>query len=399
MTDLTVQEQTGAADHPPGGGRKGLRGRLVRAWAERLAPLVALIVLVIVTALCEHWMRGTSNFLKLENWRNIFLQQSFIGIVALGMTFVIISGGIDLSVGSMVAMAGGIGIWLMNTAINAASIIEDVQSAKEIGFDVPYTALRFHLAQWFVNHHWAGHEMTGVWLAVGGTLAVGLLAGWLNGLLIAKGRMAPFIATLGGFAAYRSIAQAVADGGEFRSASSSLYAAVGSRGITVPWIHMTPTLPLTIPYPVIVFLGLAVVAAILLNRMRFGRYTYAIGSNERAAVYSAINVDRMKLLIYTLAGLTCGVAGLLAGSRMNSISSSGTGSYYELDAIAAVVIGGTRMTGGAGSIFGTVVGVLILGVISNMLNFLEVSPYLQGLVKGVIIVAAVLVQRVGRRER
>ncbi len=393
MTELIAPESSAAAKRPPG--RWGMRAR---GLAERLAPLIALVVLIAATALCEHWMRGTSNFLKLENWRNIFLQQSFIGIVALGMTFVIISGGIDLSVGSMVAMAGGIGIWLMNTAINAAGIIEDVHSAREIGFDVPYTALRYHMAEWFVAHQWAGHEMTGVWLAVGGTLVVGLAAGVLNGLIIARGRVAPFIATLGGFAAYRSIAQAVADGGEFRSASANLYAIIGSKGISVPWVHITPALELVIPYSVIIFLGLAVVGAVVLNKTRFGRYTIAIGSNERAAVYSAINVRRVKVLVYTLAGLTCGIAALLLGSRMNSISSSGSGSFYELDAIAAVVIGGTRMTGGAGTIFGTVIGVLILGVISNMLNFLEVSPYLQGLVKGVIIVAAVLVQRVGRRE-
>jgi ribose transport system permease protein len=143
---------------------------------------------------------------------------------------------------------------------------------------------------------------------------------------------------------------------------------------------------------------LAVLAHILLTRTRFGRYVVAVGCNERAAVYSAINVKRIKLLTYTLIGFLTGIAAVLLSSRMNSVSSSGTGLYYELDVIAAVVIGGTSMSGGKGTVIGTVVGVLILGVVGNMLNMLQVSTYLQGLVKGLIIIAAVLVQRRPGRE-
>ena len=149
-------------------------------------------------------------------------------------------------------------------------------------------------------------------------------------------------------------------------------------------------------WPVLVFVVLAVAAHVALNRTRYGRYVYAIGCNERAAVYSAIAVDRIKMATYALVGLLTGVAALMNASRMNSVSSGQTGAMWELDAIAAVVIGGTRMTGGAGQVWGTIVGLLILGVIGNMLNLLQVSPYLQGLVKGFIIVAAVLLQR-GRR--
>jgi ribose transport system permease protein len=217
--------------------------------------------------------------------------------------------------------------------------------------------------------------------------------GAINGLLIARGRLAPFIATLGTMAAFRSIALAIADGGEFRSGSTSVFRLAGTGGITIGRTGIT------LPYPAIAFLAVVIVGSILLRRTRFGRYVIAIGCNERAAVYSAVNVARVKLLTYSLAGACCGIAAWLLASRMNSVASSSTGMLYELDAIAAVVIGGTRMRGGAGSVWGTVVGVLILGVIGNMLSFLDVSPYLQGLVKGAIIVAAVLVQRAERPDR
>jgi ribose transport system permease protein len=238
--------------------------------------------------------------------------------------------------------------------------------------------------------------MKGVWLGFITMLLVALAAGAVNGLLIAKGKIAPFIATLGGFAAYRSLALALADGGEYRAASTKVFPIIGSGGLTIPFLNVRPDTPAVLPYPVIVFIALAVVGAVLLNKTRYGRYVIAIGSNERSAVYSAINVDRVKVLTYLIVGLSCGVAAMLIGSRLHSISSAQTGNLYELDAIAAVVIGGTRMSGGSGTIFGTVVGVLILGVIGNMLSFLDVSPYLQGLVKGAIIVIAVLVQRIGR---
>ena len=368
-----------------------------RSGVESIVPLIALVLLIIVTAICEKSLKGSSNFLKLENILNVLRQLSPIGVVALGMTFVIIGGGIDLSVGSMVAMAGGLGIWAMNTAINAAQVLSDMSDARQFNSDLPYSKITEWLATQFVHFHLNGSESTGVWIGLGVTLLIGASAGLLNGLLIARGKLAPFIATLGGFAAYRSVALAMADGGEFRPASATSYSKLGEGGITIPFLHVRPGVSAVLPYPVLIFIGLAILAAILLNRTRFGRYVIAVGSNERAAFYSAVNVSRVKTLTYVLIGLACGSAAWLVGSRMASVSSSQTGNLYELDAIAAVVIGGTRMTGGRGSIFGTVVGVLILGVIGNMLSFLDVSPYLQGLVKGGIIVAAVLVQRIGRR--
>jgi ribose transport system permease protein len=362
-----------------------------RSIIERLGPVLALIVLVGLTAMCEKWTRGTSAFLKLENWANILRQWSFVGIIAIGMTFVIISGGIDLSVGSLAALAGGLGMWLMNTAIAAARIVAENDAARKqhlddlaMGIDmpltVPFSGLREWLARSFSSIHLSGSEVAGVAIAFVAIVLIGLLCGWINGLLVAKGRLAPFIATLGTMAAFRSIIMALLDGSEVRSESAKLFAIPGSG-----------------PWPAATFFAIAILAAILLRMTRYGRYVVAIGSNERSAIYSAVNVNRVKLLTYTLSGGCCGIAALLLSSRMNSIASSSAGVMYELDAIAAVAIGGTRMQGGSGSIWGTVIGVLILGVIGNMLGILNVSPYLQGLVKGAIIIAAVLVQRVNRR--
>ena len=363
-----------------------------RSIVERLGPLLALIVLIILTAACEKWTRGTTAFLKPENWGNILRQWSFVGIIAIGMTFVIISGGIDLSVGSLVALAGGLGMWLMNTAITAARIIADNDAARKqrlddlaMGIDMPlalpFSASREWLARSFTSMHLGGSETSGIAIAFVSIVLIGLLCGWINGLLVARGRLAPFIATLGTMAAFRSIIMSLLDGSEIRSDSANLFRVPGSG-----------------PWPAVTFFAIVILAAILLRLTRYGRYVIAIGANERAAIYSAVNVDRVKLLTYILSGGCCGIAALLLASRMNSIASASAGGLYELDAIAAVAIGGTRMRGGSGSIVGTVVGVLILGVIGNMLGILNVSPYLQGLVKGAIIIAAVLVQRVNRQR-
>jgi len=381
----------------------------LRSFVETLGPLLALAALVFVTYKAEIYFKGEQNFLKPENLINILKQWSFVGIVAIGMTIVIISGGIDLSVGALVAMAGGFGIWLMNTAINAGKFIsendaaikdynDNVAMGLNLPLTLPWSGFRVGLAHFFQQLHMDGSNAWGVFFAFTATILLATLAGWLGGVLIAKGRLAPFIATLGGLAIYRSIALSLADGGEFRSAGGTAFSAIGTGGINLPHFELRPGVPLQLPWPVIIFVLIAIFAAYLLNKTRFGRYVYAIGSNERAAVYSAVRVDRIKIYVYTLMGALCGIAALLLGSRMNSIASSSTGNLYELDAIAAVVIGGTHLGGGRGTIRGTVVGVLILGVISNMLGILNVSPYLQGTVKGSIIIAAALLQQIGRKE-
>jgi ribose transport system permease protein len=369
-----------------------------RAMLETFGPSITLVVLIIATAVCQHLRGGAVTFLSLENFRNILANWSFIGIIALGMTFIIISGGIDLSVGSLVAFAGGTGIWMMNTAIGAVQIRQEMTAAGQINLPLPYSVLRAGLAQLFITLHLAGNETAGVVIAAIVTICIGVAAGILNGLLVVRARIAPFIATLGGLAAYRSLAMAMIDGGTFDSKSPDLFHRLAAGGITIPGVHIGADMPLVVPYPVLVFFLLAAAMAVLLNRMRFGRYIFAIGSNERAAQYSGVNVGRIKILAYVLIGALTGISALLVASHTESVSSSTTGELYELDVIAAVVVGGTRMTGGAGTIFGTVIGVLILGVIGNMLNFLDVSVYLQGLVKGGIIVAAAFVQQVGQKE-
>jgi ribose transport system permease protein len=303
--------------------------------------ILALVLLVIFNGIMS------PVFLKPANLLNILRQVSFVGIIAVGMTFVIISGGIDLSVGSMTGFIGGLMIMVLNGVMGGSG----------------------------------GSELASTLIAIVCGLLIGPILGLVNGIVITKGKIVPFIATLSGMAVYRSLAIFLADGGEFRSQSFTTYGQLGMEGLG------------PISYPVLIWVAVIIIGQVLLSSTRYGRYVYAIGSNEQAVRYSGINVDRIKLITYTLIGACCGVSAMLVSSRMNSVSSSGTGMNYELDAIAAVIIGGTKMKGGSGTIWGTVVGVIILGIINNMLNLLNVSVYLQGTVKGLIIIAAVFVQR------
>jgi ribose transport system permease protein len=216
--------------------------------------------------------------------------------------------------------------------------------------------------------------------AIGCALVIGLVCGVANGLLITKGRIAPFIVTLGTMALFRSLSLYMANAGEFRS-ESSWFGDLGSSA------------PLGIPLPALVLMGLAAALSFVFSRTRYGRYTRAVGSNARVARYSAIDVDATRLAAYTLTGAMVGISAVLIAMRFNSVGSSTQGVNYELDAIAAVIIGGTAMSGGRGTVWGTVVGAVTLGVINNMLNMVGISPYLQGTVKGVVIIGAVFIQR------
>jgi ribose transport system permease protein len=307
--------------------------------AERHGALIALAILVLISAFLS------PHFLQPQNLLNILRQVSYTGLIALGMTFVIIAGGIDLSVGSLAAFSGALGVLAMN-ALGAA-----------------------------------GHgDGIGVLAAVGTALAVGTLGGLANGLIITKGRIAPFIVTLGTMALFRSLTLYMGDAGEFTS-SNPLYSQIGSASFAF------------VPVPVWILALLAALFGVVLWRTRFGRYVRAVGSNQRVALYAAIDVDRVRLLTYVITGLVVGVSAVLISMRFNAVGSSTLGINYELDAIAAVIIGGTAMAGGSGTVWGTVVGAIILGVINNMLNLVGVSPYLQGTVKGLVIILAVLIQR------
>ncbi len=314
---------------------KQLMSTLRKIDFEKYGPLFALVILFVISAIASPY------FLKTRNLLNILRQVSYTGIIGLGMTFVIIAGGIDLSVGSMTALVGGIMILTL-------------------------------------NHFGGGVSAILMVLLVG--ILLGSAAGAMNGIIITKGRVAPFIVTLGTMAVFRSLTLYISNAGEFRSISN-LYPELGMGSV------------LEIPNPVWIFFLLAVFCAIILNFTKFGRYVRAVGSNEKVATYSGIRVDRVRFLTYVFVGVMVAVSALLLSSRLNSISSSNAAVNYELDAIAAVIIGGTAMNGGSGTVFGTVIGAIILGIVNNMLNMLGISPYLQGTVKGIVIIGAVLIQK------
>lgn len=318
----------GAKEYKPQGSTA--KSRLSWLWSE-YSVIIAFVIIFIASAIMN------PRFLDMNNQLNILMQVSIIGIIAMGMTVVMLSGGIDLSVGSVLALAGVISVLALNAS---------------------------------------GSILVGVFTA----LLVGSFAGFLNGLMVAKGRIASFIATLGMMAGARSIALYIADGGSV-SGEVTGFTAIANSDF---WIF---------DVPVLIFIAMTALVFIMMHKTRFGRYVYALGSNEKAALLSAIRVDRIKIGVYTLIGTLVGVAAVIETSRLNSISSSSSGAQYELDAIAAVIIGGTRMTGGRGKIIGTFFGVLILGILNNMMNLMNVSPHLQGFVKGLIIIIAVVFQK------
>lgn len=326
-------------------------GRFLQKWGV----LIAFLLLILVNAV---WQGDV--FLQPENLRNIVMQNSAVGIVALGMTLVIVIGGIDLSVGSIMALTAG----------GALLVMERMMSGGQ-------------------------PELAAVSTAVGVCIVGGSALGYLNGILITVGRLAPFIATLVGFVGYRSVIVALAKGGEIRSASREMFTKLGFEGWHMPLIKDGAGRPLLITWSMLTFLALAFITDFLLNRTRYGRYAIAVGANERAARYSAIDSGRVKRIAYALLGMFSGIAALGIAARNNSVSSPQLGQFMELDAIAAVVIGGTSMAGGYGRVWGTVLGVLMLGIITNMLVIAGVSQYWQGAVKGVIILLAVLIQRGG----
>ena len=305
---------------------------------EKIAPFVAFLVLFVVSSVLSPY------FLQVRNLLNILRQVSYTGIIALGMTFVIISGGIDLSVGSLAAFNASMGILCLNYLMN------------KLGNE--YLAM-------------AGGILT--------ALLLGVLSGALNGFLITRGKIAPFIVTLGSMAIFRSLALFIGSAGEIRSVSVH-YGTFGMESI------------LFIPVPVFTMIVLTVALTLVLNSTRYGRYLCAVGSNVRVAMFSAINVERIKFITYTLCGFIVSVSAVMLSSRFNAVSTSNLGMGFELDAIAAVIIGGTPLTGGRGTVWGTVMGAIILGIINNKLNMLGVSPYLQGTVKGLVIIGAVYIQ-------
>jgi ribose transport system permease protein len=326
---------------------------MIYTFFQRYGIVVAFVVLFIVNAV---WQPDV--FLQPENLRNLINQNAAIGIIAIGMTLVIVTGGIDLSVGSMSAFCAVIAMLTLN-------------KLSALGYS----------------------EAVSVFGSVAVCVASGSMLGAFNGLLIAYARVAPFIATLVGFVAFLSVALALADGGEIRSSSSEILPQIGRGGIPIPFFDGPQGQHIIITWNILLFVFCAIIAHVLLTKTPYGRHLMAVGCNEEAAKYAAINTQQVKFGAYTLLGVLTGIAALTLSARMNSVSSSSFGILYELDAIAAVVIGGTHLNGGAGRIWGTVLGVLLLGMITNMLLIVGVSVYWQGCVKGLIILLAVLPQK------
>jgi len=283
----------------------------------------------------------TPHFLTISNLLNVAEQATIIAIIAVGMTFVIITGGIDLSVGSVLAFAG----------VVMASVLHS-------GVPLPLA------------------------LMVG--LGAGLLCGLVNGLLITVGRLPPFIATLGMMSVARGAALMFTEGRPISGFSESL------RSLATGEV-------LRVPAPVIIMIGVYVIAHFVLRRTKLGRYTYAIGGNEEAALLSGINVKLYKTMVYGLAGLLSGLAAILLTARLNSAQPI-AGISYELDAIAATVIGGTSLLGGEGTVIGTLIGALIMAVLRNGLNLLGVSSFIQQIVIGTVIIVAVLIDMALKRR-
>ena len=313
--------------------RAGLRFRGAGRRFGTLAGLVGLCLLL--------WIL-TPHFLTVANALNVMEQTSINAIVAVGMTYVIVSGGIDLSVGSLLALSGVV-----------------LAEALKSGWPAPF--------------------------AVAASFGVGAAAGLANGLGIALGRLPPFIMTLGMMSVARGAALLVTDGRPVSGFSS------GFRSLATGHV-------LGVPSPIVFTLAIYAAAALVLSRTRFGRYVYGIGGNEEATRLSGVEVRFHKTIVYGVSGLTSAIAALLLTARLNSAQPI-AGINYELDAIAATVIGGTSLTGGEGSLGGTTVGALIMGVLRNGLNLLGVSSFLQQLVIGAVIIAAVLVDLMLKEKR
>ena len=337
--------------------KKSSGGGLVAAWKQNplvSTGLVLILMIVVQTAIMIYnFGEGSVGELLLSlltNWLNILRNNAPVGIIALGMTFVIISGGIDLSVGSTLVAVGAMVMMVVDGS--ATGLL-------------------------------AGMGITGVpayIIAIAVGLVFGALLGWLNGVLIAHGKLPPFIATLGTMQIFRSVTQHLTQHANPSVPKGFLQIAnlkIGSFYIM----------------PILYWLAIAAVLYVVSKRTTFGRHVFAVGSNIRTARLSGINVNKVKRRIYMLTGMLVAIAAIIQVSRIGSMDYASAGSGYEIDSIAAVIVGGTSMSGGKGSIVGTVLGMLIIGVMNNLLTLFGVPPFLREACKGVIVIVAVLLQK------
>ncbi len=301
---------------------------------SKFQSLIGLIVFSVIVAFINSRFMTTSNIL------NILRQTSINAVIATGMTFVILTGGIDLSVGSILGFSGAVAAMMLASGVDSI-------------------------------------------IAIPVALIVGLVVGALNGVLISKGKLQPFIVTLATMTMLRGATLVFTDGkpiGTGFEANSQLFAWFGNGYV------------LGIPVPIIVIIVTFLVALFVLTQTKIGRYVYALGGNEEATKLSGISTDKVKIFVYAISGMMAALAGIIITSRLSSAQPT-AGSGYELDAIAAVVLGGTSLAGGTGTIVGTMIGALIIGVLNNALNLMDVSSYFQMLAKGSVILLAVLLDR------
>lgn len=302
-------------------------------YMSELTTVIALIILMAVITIIN------SNFLTANNLLNLLLQVTSNALIAFGMTFVILTGGIDLSVGSILALSS-------------------VLTAGLLGSGMPVT------------------------LAILISLILGCILGMMNGLLISYGKLAPFIVTLATMTIFRGATLVYTNGNPITKGLSDtfLFQFLGQGYIV------------GIPFPVIIMFIVFIVLYVLLHKTAFGKSVYAIGGNEKAAYISGVKLNKVKIIIYSISGIMASISGLIITSRLSSAQPT-AGASYEMDAIAAVVLGGTSLSGGKGRILGTLIGALIIGVLNNGLNIIGVSAFWQQVVKGVVILIAVLIDR------
>jgi ribose transport system permease protein len=312
----------------------------------RFQSLLALAVLMIALSL------ASDHFLTAENGVNILRQISVNLCLSIGLTLVILSGGIDLSVGAVLALAGAVAAGLLKS-----------------GIDLPMWNVHLELTV-------AGAVMVGV--------GVGVALGLLNGLMVTRLLIPPFVATLAMMSVARGLTQ-LWTGGYPISRLGAPFGFIGTGSF------------LAIPMPVWIVVVLCLITLVICHRTPFGRHLYAVGGSERAARLTGLNVDGIRVVVYVVGGALSGLAGILVTARLDSAQPN-AGLGYELDAIAAVVIGGTSLSGGRGSVAGTALGCLLIGVLSNGLTLLNVSPFWQQIVKGAVIAVAVALDRRNSRQ-
>jgi ribose transport system permease protein len=307
-----------------------------KATLQKLGPFIALLAVSLGLAFMS------PDFLTVGNVMNVMRQVSINALIAFGMTLVILLGGIDLSVGSILAVSSVLAAMLMKA-----------------GYDPALATLAGILA--------------------------GALMGAVNGLVVAKGKVAPFIATLGMMTVLRGTSLVLSNGSPITGFSSEFFSMLGGGYVAD-----------LIPIPVVWMLAMFALFWFVLKKTVFGRHVYATGGNAEAARLSGVKTDRVQIAVYTLCGVMSAMAGVILTSRLNSAQPT-AGVGYELDAIAAVVLGGTSLAGGRGWIFGTLVGALLIGVLNNGLNLMGVSSFYQQVIKGAVILLAVLLDRAGKK--